>query len=150
MFPASIFIARTRTWYFWFWPGGNWLEYSELHTMIFTGVIGRGLTVNLRAANSREASVERASKLTNTLQGCGFYWFFFFFPPETQIQPVETVEVVTTEMPEEDKPSSPLAQSPPAENSAGPSVPASREVKSRLETLNCNYLRNEEPSFFKS
>ncbi|XP_026230304.1 LOW QUALITY PROTEIN: histone-lysine N-methyltransferase 2C [Anabas testudineus] len=50
---------------------------------------------------------------------------------ETQIQPVETVEVVTTEMPEEVKPSSPLAQSPPAENSAGPSVPASREVKSR-------------------
>ncbi|XP_073347708.1 histone-lysine N-methyltransferase 2C isoform X3 [Pagrus major] len=49
---------------------------------------------------------------------------------ETQIQPVETVEVVATEVPEEDKPSSPLAQSPPAESSAGPSVPASREVKS--------------------
>ncbi|XP_023128509.2 histone-lysine N-methyltransferase 2C isoform X4 [Amphiprion ocellaris] len=49
---------------------------------------------------------------------------------ETQIQPLESVEVVTTEVPEEDKPSSPLAQSPPAENSAGPSVPASREVKS--------------------
>ncbi|XP_047445437.1 histone-lysine N-methyltransferase 2C isoform X4 [Mugil cephalus] len=49
---------------------------------------------------------------------------------ETQIQPMETVEVVTTEVPEEDKPSSPLAQSPPAEDSAGPSVPASREVKS--------------------
>ncbi|XP_051258920.1 histone-lysine N-methyltransferase 2C isoform X2 [Dicentrarchus labrax] len=48
---------------------------------------------------------------------------------ETPIQPVETVELVTTEVPEEDKPSSPLAQSPPAENSAGPSVPASREVK---------------------
>ncbi|XP_062285762.1 histone-lysine N-methyltransferase 2C isoform X4 [Scomber scombrus] len=49
---------------------------------------------------------------------------------ETQIQPVETVEVETTEVLEENKPSSPLAQSPPAENSAGPSVPASREVKS--------------------
>ncbi|XP_044075819.1 histone-lysine N-methyltransferase 2C isoform X6 [Siniperca chuatsi] len=49
---------------------------------------------------------------------------------ETPIQPVETGEVLTTEVPEEDKPSSPLAQSPPAENSAGPSVPASREVKS--------------------
>ncbi|XP_041804215.1 histone-lysine N-methyltransferase 2C isoform X2 [Chelmon rostratus] len=49
---------------------------------------------------------------------------------ETPNQPVETVEVVTTEVPEEDNPSSPLAQSPPAENSAGPSVPASREVKS--------------------
>uniref|UniRef100_UPI003AAECAA4 histone-lysine N-methyltransferase 2C isoform X1 n=1 Tax=Centroberyx gerrardi TaxID=166262 RepID=UPI003AAECAA4 len=49
---------------------------------------------------------------------------------ETQTQPVETVEVVTTEGPEEDKPSSPLAQSPPPEESAGPSVPASREVKS--------------------
>ncbi|KAL7387287.1 hypothetical protein ABVT39_021398 [Epinephelus coioides] len=49
---------------------------------------------------------------------------------ETPIQPVETVEVVATEVPEEDKPSSPLAQSPPAENPAGPSVPASREVKS--------------------
>ncbi|XP_035527324.1 histone-lysine N-methyltransferase 2C isoform X5 [Morone saxatilis] len=48
---------------------------------------------------------------------------------ETPIQPVETVELVTTEVPEEDRPSSPLAQSPPAENSAGPSVPASREVK---------------------
>ncbi|XP_029971030.1 histone-lysine N-methyltransferase 2C isoform X3 [Salarias fasciatus] len=44
---------------------------------------------------------------------------------ETQMQPVETVEVVTTDVPEEDQPSSPLAQSP-----AGPSVPASREVKS--------------------
>lgn len=41
--------------------------------------------------------------------------------------------MVTTEVPEEDKPSSPLAQSPPAENSAGPSVPASREVQNRLE-----------------
>ncbi|XP_063317743.1 histone-lysine N-methyltransferase 2C-like isoform X2 [Pelmatolapia mariae] len=48
---------------------------------------------------------------------------------ETQIQPVETVEV-TSEVPEEDRPSSPLAQSPLAENSAGPSVPTSREVKS--------------------
>lgn len=56
-----------------------------------------------------------------------------FLPSETSIQLVETVEVVTTEMPEEDKPSSPLAQSPPAENSAGPSVPASREVKNRFE-----------------
>ncbi|XP_030016154.1 histone-lysine N-methyltransferase 2C isoform X2 [Sphaeramia orbicularis] len=49
---------------------------------------------------------------------------------ETQVQPVEAVEVVTTEVPEEDKSFSPLAQSSPAENSAGPSVPASREVKS--------------------
>lgn len=49
---------------------------------------------------------------------------------ETPIQPVETMEVVATEVPEEDKPSSPLAQSPPAESSAGPSVPASRDVKS--------------------
>ncbi|XP_032387905.1 histone-lysine N-methyltransferase 2C isoform X8 [Etheostoma spectabile] len=49
---------------------------------------------------------------------------------ETPIQPVETVEVVVTEVPEEDKPSSPLPQSPPAENSAGPSLPASREVNS--------------------
>uniref|UniRef100_A0AAQ5ZWI3 [histone H3]-lysine(4) N-methyltransferase n=1 Tax=Amphiprion ocellaris TaxID=80972 RepID=A0AAQ5ZWI3_AMPOC len=57
-------------------------------------------------------------------------FFFVLLPPETQIQPLESVEVVTTEVPEEDKPSSPLAQSPPAENSAGPSVPASREVKS--------------------
>ncbi|XP_074545267.1 histone-lysine N-methyltransferase 2C isoform X4 [Halichoeres trimaculatus] len=49
---------------------------------------------------------------------------------ETLIQPVETEELVTTEVPEEDKPSSPLAQSPPAECPAGPSVPARREVKS--------------------
>ncbi|XP_028283859.1 histone-lysine N-methyltransferase 2C isoform X3 [Parambassis ranga] len=48
---------------------------------------------------------------------------------ESQIQPVENVEVVATEVPDEDKPSSPLALSPPAENSAGPSVPASREIK---------------------
>nr|XP_015812352.2 histone-lysine N-methyltransferase 2C isoform X2 [Nothobranchius furzeri] len=51
---------------------------------------------------------------------------------ETQIQQEETVEVVTTEVPEEDKPSSPLAQSPPADSSAGPSVPASREIKSSV------------------
>lgn len=43
----------------------------------------------------------------------------------------ETVEVVTTDVLEKDRPSSPLAQSPPAESSAGPSVPASREVKNR-------------------
>ncbi|XP_062260006.1 histone-lysine N-methyltransferase 2C isoform X1 [Platichthys flesus] len=49
---------------------------------------------------------------------------------ETQILPVEDVEVVTGEVPEQDDPSRPLAQSPPAENSAGPSVPGSREVKS--------------------
>nr|XP_019959050.1 PREDICTED: histone-lysine N-methyltransferase 2C isoform X3 [Paralichthys olivaceus] len=49
---------------------------------------------------------------------------------ETQILPVEAVEVVTSEVPEKDDPSCPLAQSPPAENSAGPSVPGSREVKS--------------------
>ncbi|XP_077954733.1 histone-lysine N-methyltransferase 2C isoform X12 [Gasterosteus aculeatus] len=50
---------------------------------------------------------------------------------ETPIQPVDPAEVVATELPEEDRPSSPLAQSPPAESSAGPSVPASREVQSR-------------------
>ncbi|KAM4728821.1 histone-lysine N-methyltransferase 2C isoform 1-T1 [Anableps anableps] len=50
---------------------------------------------------------------------------------ETQIQPVETVEVETTEAPEEEKRPSPLAQSPPAESSTGPSVPASGEIKSR-------------------
>ncbi|XP_043990219.1 histone-lysine N-methyltransferase 2C isoform X1 [Gambusia affinis] len=50
---------------------------------------------------------------------------------ETQIQPVETVEVETTEVPEEEKRPSPLAQSPPAESSTGPSVPASGEIKSR-------------------
>lgn len=59
----------------------------------------------------------------------------YLLPSETPIQPVETVEVVATEVPEEDKPSFPLPQSPPAENSAGPSVPASREVNSRFETL---------------
>lgn len=41
--------------------------------MIFTDLIGRELTVNSRAANSREASVERASKLANTLDGCSFH-----------------------------------------------------------------------------
>ncbi|XP_035994099.1 histone-lysine N-methyltransferase 2C isoform X7 [Fundulus heteroclitus] len=50
---------------------------------------------------------------------------------ETQVQPVETVEVETTEAPEEEKRPSPLAQSPPAESSTGPSVPASGEIKSR-------------------
>ncbi|XP_072219663.1 histone-lysine N-methyltransferase 2C isoform X2 [Leuresthes tenuis] len=49
---------------------------------------------------------------------------------ETQVQPVEAVEMVTTKVTEEDKPSSPLVQSPPAESSAGPSVPASKEIKS--------------------
>ncbi|XP_061588310.1 histone-lysine N-methyltransferase 2C isoform X1 [Cololabis saira] len=49
---------------------------------------------------------------------------------ETQNQPVETMEVVTPEVTEEDKLSSPLADSPPAESSAGPSVPASRDIKS--------------------
>lgn len=60
----------------------------------------------------------------------------FSLPSETQIQLVETVEVVTTEVTKEDKPSFPLAQSPPAENSAGPSVPESIEVKKRLEIIN--------------
>ncbi|MEQ2207901.1 hypothetical protein XENOCAPTIV_020710, partial [Xenoophorus captivus] len=50
---------------------------------------------------------------------------------ETQIQPVETVEMETTEAPEEENRLSPLAQSPPAESSTGPSVPASGEIKSR-------------------
>lgn len=48
---------------------------------------------------------------------------------ETQVQPMETVEVVTTEVLEEDKPFYPLPQSPPAEVSPGPSVPANKEVK---------------------
>lgn len=51
--------------------------------------------------------------------------------PETPMQLEETVEVVTTEVLEKDRPSSPLAQSPPAESSTGPSVPASGEVKNR-------------------
>ncbi|MEQ2242338.1 hypothetical protein ILYODFUR_034905, partial [Ilyodon furcidens] len=55
---------------------------------------------------------------------------------ETQIQPVETVEMETTEAPEEENRLSPLAQSPPAESSTGPSVPASGEIKSRSVTLN--------------
>ncbi|XP_060900714.1 histone-lysine N-methyltransferase 2C isoform X1 [Labrus mixtus] len=49
---------------------------------------------------------------------------------ETTIQPVETEELVTTEVPEHEKPTSPLTQSPPAESSVGPSAPTSREVKS--------------------
>lgn len=62
-------------------------------------------------------------------------WLFPSLLPEAQNQPVEAVELVTTEGPEEDKLSSPLAQSPPAKDSAGPSVSASKEVKSRLETF---------------
>lgn len=61
--------------------------------------------------------------------------FHLSLPSDTQIQPVDTLEVVTTDEPEEDKPSTPLAMSPPAENLAGPYAPASRGVKSRLETL---------------
>ncbi|XP_037837713.1 histone-lysine N-methyltransferase 2C isoform X3 [Kryptolebias marmoratus] len=49
---------------------------------------------------------------------------------EMQIQQVESLEVVTSEVPEEDKASSPPGQSPPTESSASPSVPASREIKS--------------------
>ena len=62
--------------------------------------------------------------------------FYLLLPSETQVQPVEAVEMGTTKVTEEDKPSSPLVQSPPAESSAGPSVPASREIKSRSETRN--------------
>lgn len=62
--------------------------------------------------------------------------YLFLLSSEAQSQPAETVEVVATEGAEEDKPSSPVAQSPPAEESAGPSIPASKEVKSRLDTLN--------------
>lgn len=62
----------------------------------------------------------------------------FSLPSETQIQLVETVEVVTTEVTKEDKPSFPLAQSPPAENSTGPSVPESIEVKKRLDNPHLN------------
>lgn len=39
--------------------------------------------------------------------------------------------MVTTEVTEEDSPSSPLPQSPPAGKPVGPAVPESREVKSR-------------------
>ncbi|XP_056148692.1 histone-lysine N-methyltransferase 2C [Lampris incognitus] len=49
---------------------------------------------------------------------------------ETESQLVENVEVVTVEGPEEDKPSSPLVQISPARESAGPSVPVSKEFKS--------------------
>lgn len=55
-------------------------------------------------------------------------------PAETPIQHVEAVEVVTTEVTEEDGPSSPLPQSPPAGKPVGPAVPESREVKSRSGT----------------
>ena len=41
------------------------------------------------------------------------------------------MEVLATEASEEDKPSSPRADSPPADPSAASSVPASREDKSR-------------------
>ncbi|XP_010764649.1 histone-lysine N-methyltransferase 2C-like, partial [Notothenia coriiceps] len=49
---------------------------------------------------------------------------------DTSIQPEESMEVLATEASEEDKPSSPRADSPPADPSAGSSVPASREDKS--------------------
>lgn len=65
-------------------------------------------------------------------------WIKVFLLPETPIQQVEAVEVVTTEVTEEDKSSSPLPQSPPAEKSVGPSVPESREVKSR--SVNTKFL----------
>ncbi|XP_033960540.1 histone-lysine N-methyltransferase 2C isoform X2 [Pseudochaenichthys georgianus] len=49
---------------------------------------------------------------------------------DTPIQPEESMEVLATEASEEDKPSSPQADSPPADPSAGSSIPASREDKS--------------------
>lgn len=45
--------------------------------------------------------------------------------------------MVTTEVLEEDKPFYPLPQSPPAEVSPGPSVPANKEVKNRSEFETC-------------
>ena len=51
-----------------------------------------------------------------------------------EAQLAETVELVTSEGPEEDRPSSPMVASPVAGQSAGPSVAASGELKSRLET----------------
>lgn len=48
---------------------------------------------------------------------------------------MEAVEVVTTEVAEEDRPSSPLPQSPPAGKSVGAAVPESGEVKSRSVDL---------------
>ncbi|KAG7272950.1 hypothetical protein CRUP_035782 [Coryphaenoides rupestris] len=47
-----------------------------------------------------------------------------------QAQLVETAELVTSEGPEDDKPSSPMVASPAAGQSAGPSVTASGELKS--------------------
>lgn len=68
------------------------------------------------------------------------FWMKVLLLPETPIQQVEAVEVVTTEATEEDKSCSPLPQSPPAEKSVGPSVPESREVKSR--SVNTKFLWN--------
>lgn len=59
----------------------------------------------------------------------------------------ETVEVVTTEVLEKDGPSSPLAQSPPAESSTGPSVPASGEVKNR-STKQSNLFKTNKKKLF--
>lgn len=69
------------------------------------------------------------------------------FSPETSMQLEETVEVVTTEVLEKDRPSSPLAQSPPAESSAGPSVPASREVKNRSKNSKTSLKQLERKLF---
>lgn len=96
----------------------------------------------LRDAKSMGVNGEFTATVTNALVRFNIYSFViwltevFSLPSETQIQLVETVEVVTTEVTKEDKPSFPLAQSPPAENSAGPSVPESIEVKKRLEIIN--------------
>ncbi|XP_059914328.1 histone-lysine N-methyltransferase 2C-like isoform X2 [Gadus macrocephalus] len=49
---------------------------------------------------------------------------------EMEAQLAETVELVTSEGPEEDRPSSPMVASPVAGQSAGPSVAASGELKS--------------------
>ncbi|XP_023821321.1 histone-lysine N-methyltransferase 2C isoform X7 [Oryzias latipes] len=53
-------------------------------------------------------------------------------PPdtETQTQQAETMEVLTADLPDEDKPFSPLAFSPSVESSDGPTVPPSGGIKS--------------------
>lgn len=80
--------------------------------------------------NEKHILVYRVTQEPLSWQDC-FNFFLFLLPSYTEILPAETVEVVTTEDPETDEPSCSLAQSLPAENLARPSVPGSREAKSR-------------------
>ena len=137
--PLSLTHAMFLTWSKWLGPPPQLVSVRRRTQAVHVRPVQHDTDIRVHPQSARKRQWFLATLVTTALWWTFFTKPFFFFwspflPPEMEAQLAETVELVTSEGPEEDRPSSPMVASPVAGQSAGPSVTASGELKSRLET----------------